>query len=116
MFMNTNPEGVNQVTDLVAGVYRANATIYVSPDHAYQAVLAEFGLEADGRITFVELLIREPEGGLFYRNFLKMPDGLWRDSLGEKRPNLGELLTGEIMDFQEVEQMPLPSQVVGGGA
>ncbi len=116
MFMNTSPEGVNQISDLVVGVYRANATVYVSPDRSYKAVLAEFGPESDGQVTFAELLIHAPDGGLFYRNFLKMPDGLWRDSCGEKRPNLGELFPAELMSFQEIEQMPLPSQVVGDRA
>lgn len=114
MFMNTSPEGVNQKSDLAVGVYRATATVYLSPDRTHKAVLAEFGLEAEGHITFAELLIHAPEGGLFYRNFLKLPDGLWRDSFGEKRPNLGELLPAEILSFREVEQMALPSQVVGG--
>ncbi len=116
MFMNPTPEGVNQKSDLVAGMYRANATIYLSPDQAYRAVLAEFGLESEGVVTFAELLIHEPDGGLFYRNFLKTTDGLWRDSFGEKRSNLGELFPAEILEFQEIEQIALPSQIVGAQA
>jgi hypothetical protein len=112
MFMNQEPEGLNQKTVMRPGEYRGTSKIYAPDSGAASAVLVEWGLSTEDEVTAAEVLIHAPDGGLYYRNFLKMPDGLWRDSFGEKRVALGALLPAEILTFKLTESMEMPLQIV----
>jgi hypothetical protein len=113
MFLNEDPIGLNQKSSLPAGLYRGEATVYVPTGDVASVVLAEFGPASGVEVTAVELLIHGTDGGLYYRNFLKLSDGMWRDSFGEKRFSLGELLPAEILEFKELQKIELPFQTVG---
>lgn len=113
MFVNENPIGVNQKSTLPPGIYRGMATVYAPTALAASAVMAEFGPAASNEVTVVELLIHGPDGGIYYRNFQKLQDGMWRDSFGEKSLSLGEMLPAEILDFKIVEKVELPLQTIG---
>jgi hypothetical protein len=113
MFLNESPIGLNQKASLPPGLYRGTATVYASSETVASAVLAEFGPATGSEVTAVELLIHGLDGGLYYRNYLKLPDGMWRDSFGEKQFSLGELLPAEILEFKVLEAIELPVQTVG---
>lgn len=112
MFMNQEPEGLNQKAVMSPGEYRGLSKIYAPDSGAASTVLVEWGLSTGNEVTAAEVLIHAADGCLYYRNFLKMSDGLWRDSFGEKRVALGELLPAEILTFKLKESMEMPLQIV----
>ncbi len=112
MFMNQEPEGQNQKGVMRPGEYRGMSKVYTSSMDGTSVVLVEWGLRTEDEVTAAELLVHVPDGSLYYRNFLKMPDGMWRDSFGEKRLSLGELLPAEILTFKLLESMEMPLQIV----
>lgn len=112
MFMNKEPEGLNQTSVMRPGEYRGVSKVYAPDSGGASAVLVEWGLSAEDEITAAEVLVHAPNGDLYYRNFLKMSDGLWRDSFGEKQVALGELLPAEILTFKLLESMEMPLQIV----
>jgi hypothetical protein len=112
MFINKEPEGLNQKVVLRPGEYRGVSKVYAPESGDASVVLVEWGMSTEDEITAAELLINAPDGGLYYRNFIKMPDGLWRDSFGEMRLSLGELLPAEILTFKLLQSMEMPLQTV----
>ncbi len=117
MFTHESTTSLNKPGDLAEGHYEGRAVVYRMEGGAGEFVLSEFSLTGTGVVTFVEMLIlAEGQDGVFYRDFLKLPDGLWRDSNGEKALSLAQLLPAATLSAKQVEATNLGLiQHVGGG-
>lgn len=116
MFTHESATSLNKPGDLAGGQYEGRAVVYRMEGGAGEFVLSEFGLAGSGVVTFVEMLILpQAQDGVYYRDFLKLPDGLWRDSNGEKALSLAELLPPATLSAKQVEATDLGLiQHVGG--
>lgn len=116
MFTHKSVSSANQAHDLQSGIYLGKAVVYRLEDGAGEFVLTEFSRSGSKIVTFAELLIRaEGQDGIFYADFLKQPDGLWRDSNGKKAHSLAELLPPATLSAVQIEEISLdPVEHVGG--
>ncbi len=118
MFTHKSASSANQAGDLAPGIYLGRAVVYRLDNGAGQFVLTEFCRSGSKVVTFAELLIRtEGEGGIYYADFLKQADGLWRDSNGKKAHSLAELLPPATLSAVQIEEVDLdPIEHAGGAA
>ncbi len=118
MFTHKSATSANKAGDLQSGIYLGRAVVYRLDDGAGEFVLTEFCRSVTKIVTFAELLIRaEGQDGIFYADFLKQSDGLWRDSNGKKAHSLAELLPPATLSAVQVEEISLnPIEHVGGVA
>lgn len=117
MFTHKSATSANQAGDLQTGTYLGRAVVYRLDEGAGEFVLTEFSRSGSRIVTFAELLIRaEGRDGIFYADFLKQSDGLWRDSNGKKAHSLAELLPPATLSSVQIEEINLdPIEHVGGG-
>ena len=118
MFTYKSALSANQDGDLEPGLFVGCAVVYRLEDGAGEFVLTEFSRLGTNIVIFVELLVRaEGQEGIFYADFLKRSDGLWRDSNGKKAHSLAELLPPATLSAVQVEQISLgPVEHAGGVA
>ena len=113
MFLYSQEKSVNSKADLVSGSYRALASVYQSLNSNAKAVLMEYCLDAQLEVAACELLLIDHAGAQFHFDFVKLPDGLWRDGSGRIAESVGLLFPPEIIDFRFVDKRELSLQIVG---
>lgn len=112
MFIHEVVETKNTKNQLKAGTYKGICTLYSDPDTQTKLFLFEYGLKEKDDITVAEVLIADEKGDLFFRDFMQLPDDLWRDSYGKKADTLGELLPAEVLHFVLIERIEIEDQII----
>lgn len=106
---------INSLADLAPGLYRPLCRSYVHPVRDEMAILTEFREVSRDWLgpLAIELLIKRREE-VIHHDFVKLPDGQWRDALGEVSQELAFLLPPELMDFIEFAVSDAEPIEVGG--
>lgn len=92
----------NGISQLADGTYRLVETTYSGVDTGSTAILKEIEVLATMELVACDLLVVLPGGGVLFRDFMKVPNGDWRDSYGRCADSLGDLLPPELSDFRKV--------------
>jgi hypothetical protein len=116
MFTHKSDSSVNKMANLQLGTYLGRAVVYRLGDGAGDFVLTEYSRLGTKIVSFVEILIRvDGQNGIYYADFLKQADGLWRDNNGRKAHSLAELLPPSALSATQVEAIDLdPIEHIGG--
>ncbi|GEM_PF-4724968 len=116
MFTHQSTSSANKPEHLQPGIYRGRAVAYRLEGDAGEFVMSEFSASEAGDVVLVELLVRPADdSGVHYADFLKLPDGLWRDSNGKKARALAELLPPAALTAVQVEAVDLGGVEHRGG-
>jgi hypothetical protein len=115
MFMTVDFEGGNCASHIPDGPYRGLCTFSKAPGEDFNVAFVEYTLEGRDQPTVVDLLLIDPRGDRFFRDFIRMPDRSWRDSYGARNDELNALLPPEILQFEVLEQREVGQFLVEGG-
>lgn len=117
MFLYPEHVSVNSLADVAPGEYHGVCSVYVDRKTGAKALLSEYWNTSENATSIAELqMVSANEGALGsairFIDFVRMPDGSWRDSYGLRADSLGKLIPGEIASYSLFEQVQTGTQIV----
>lgn len=113
MFLYPGFTSVNSLSDVQPGKYCGICSVYVDRKSAAKALLSQYWLPTESSTSVAELQLIDADGqGIYFLDFMKMPDGSWRDSYGLRADFMEKLLPEFLATFTFFEQVPTGTQMV----
>lgn len=104
----------NELLGVDGGLYELIESDYWDDGCNTLAKTIELQREGTGNTVACDLIVRLSNGDVLFRDFMKMPDGSWRDSYGRIADMLFDLLPIEIADFTLSRRSTRTIKLVGG--
>lgn len=115
MFLNFANSSVNSPSDLSPGTYRSVLTCSRHPTEPFFSIMVEYGRMPGNEIQAIDLLIKDPDGDVYFRDFVLCEDQVWRDCDGKRDNDLLQLLPPGYLNFIELEVEECAPVVVKAG-
>lgn len=112
MFMRLSKNGHNAMSMLWPGEYHGTAKTYVGQVDEFSFTLLEWAKAGSAEIVCAEWLAVAPNGDMLYCDYLKLPDGRWRDSDGKTSQDLNSLLPGDFEGLVLVEEISAGTEIL----
>lgn len=96
MFMRLAKNGRNSMSMLLPGEYTGSAQTFVGHGEVSGFALIHWTRVATSEVVAAEWLAYWGDGRILYCDYLKLPNGTWRDSDGKIGPSVNSLLPGNF--------------------
>ena len=107
MFLAFGLDSVNTQGQMPRGRYASSCHVYqpLQAGLPSRLFMFEHACEAVGQIIAIDLVSVDELGDVRFADFLRMPDGGWRDNFGERSDSLAESVT-DFVEIRELEGKP----------
>ena len=96
MFMRLSKNGYNNMSMLLPGEYTGAAQTFVGKGEVSGFALIHWTRVATNEVVAAEWLAHWGDGRVIYCDYLKLPNGKWRDSDGKIGESVNSLLPGNF--------------------
>lgn len=103
MFLAIDFTSVNRPMDLPEGLYEQEIHTLERADRMVRASLILYAKVGDDGPTAADLLIGELGGSVRATDFMKLPDGSWRDADGLRAKALEMLIPKQVLEMPAIE-------------
>lgn len=102
MFLDLSITSCNSTTDLAVGQYMTSIDFFERSDGGVRATLSLYTKVGDSGPSAADLVVAEFGGSVRMCDFVKLPDGSWRDASGLTGNTLLQLFPRQILSMQVV--------------
>lgn len=103
MFLTIDFASVNRSVDLPEGLYEQEIHTLERADKMVRASLILYAKVGGDGPTAADLLIGELGGSVRATDFMKLPDGSWRDADGLRARSLEMLIPKQVLEMPAIE-------------
>ena len=105
---------VNQPSSLPAGEYSVKCSVFTDVTENASLLSFEYSSHDSGRICAIDGLFVDAGGTVRMADFMRLEDGLWRDSFGATADSLEALMPKEVARYRFQAEFILPNVFHGG--
>lgn len=113
MFLYNTSSPTDQRSLLEPGLYEGNGALYVHDASPHAVFMAEYRAAERNIICAVEIFLYKKDGSFNYCNIVRLPNGCWRNNLGEINRELTDFLPEDLLRLRVSKNMALAPQIVG---